>query len=50
MGLVQGQDFLVTLFNDLGCRVIQGLIVAKRSTVEANREQLVAYFRALIRG
>lgn len=50
LGLVQGQDFFVTLFDDLGYQVIQGLIVAKRSTVAADRERVVAYFRALIRG
>jgi ABC-type nitrate/sulfonate/bicarbonate transport system substrate-binding protein len=50
LGLVRDQDFFVTLLDDLGYQVKQGLIVAKRDWVAANREAVVGYLRAYLRG
>ncbi|MFK4809871.1 ABC transporter substrate-binding protein [Devosia sp. ZW T5_3] len=50
MGMVQGQDFIVTLFDDIGYVVKAGLMVAKKDYVAENRETLVKYTRAMIKG
>ena len=50
MGLVEGKDFFVTLFSDLGYNVPAGPIVADRAYVEENHDLVVGYLRALARG
>lgn len=50
MGMVEGKDFVVTLFDDLGYVVKAGLMVAKKSYIADNRDTLVKYTRALIKG
>ena len=50
LGMVQGQDFYVTLLDDLGYQVKQGLLVAKRDFVAENRDAVVSYLRAYLRG
>jgi len=50
LGMVEGQDFFVTLFDDLGFVVKASLMVAKKSYVAENRETLVKYARSMIRG
>ncbi|MEF2070101.1 ABC transporter substrate-binding protein [Consotaella aegiceratis] len=50
MGLKQGEDFYVTLFEDLGYNVKQGLYVAKRSFLDEHRDAVVGYLRALVKG
>jgi ABC-type nitrate/sulfonate/bicarbonate transport system substrate-binding protein len=50
MGLVAGQDFFVSLMDDLGYQVKQGLIVTKTSFLADNRPAVVGYLRALIKG
>lgn len=50
MGLVEGQDFHVALMSDLGYNVPAGPIVARRDYVAENRELVVGYLRALLRG
>jgi len=50
LGLAEGKDFHVTLLDDLGYQVKQGLIVAKKSWVAENRDAVVKYLRAYVRG
>jgi len=50
LGMVEGKDFYVTLLDDLGYQVKQGLLVAKRDFVADNREAVVGYLRAYLRG
>lgn len=50
MGMVQDKDFVVTLFDDIGYVVKAGLMVAKKSYISENRETLVKYTRAMIKG
>lgn len=50
MGMVEGEDFHTTLLDDLGYDVKQGLIVAQRAYVEENREQVVGFLRAMMKG
>ncbi|SLN55145.1 NMT1/THI5 like protein [Aquimixticola soesokkakensis] len=50
MGLVEGKDFHVTLFSDLGYTVPGAPIVASRAFVQENRALVVGYLRALLRG
>ncbi|WP_176084426.1 ABC transporter substrate-binding protein [Martelella sp. HB161492] len=50
MGLVEGKDFFVTKFSDLGYNVPAGPIVASRAYVKENRDLVVAYLKALARG
>ncbi|WP_238858118.1 ABC transporter substrate-binding protein [Faunimonas pinastri] len=50
MGLVEGRDFFVTLLDDLGYRVLQGLLVVPRSLIAGKRDAVTGYLRALVRG
>jgi ABC-type nitrate/sulfonate/bicarbonate transport system substrate-binding protein len=45
-----GTDFFVTLMDDLGYQVKQGLMVTKKSYLAANRPLVVSYLRALTKG
>lgn len=50
MGMVQGQDFIVTLLADLGYIQPGVIFVADRTTINGRRDELVRYLRALLRG
>ncbi|EJJ29823.1 ABC transporter substrate-binding protein [Rhizobium sp. CF142] len=50
MGMVEGKDFFVTLMDDMGYKVKQGLLVAPRSLVKSDRNGMVGYLRALSKG
>jgi ABC-type nitrate/sulfonate/bicarbonate transport system substrate-binding protein len=50
LGMVEGEDFFVTLLDDLGYQVKQGLLVSKRDFIAENREAVVGYLRAYLRG
>lgn len=50
MGMTEGKDFYVTLMDDLGYHVKQGLLVTKKSYATANRPLLVGYLKALVKG
>ncbi|MCX5495521.1 ABC transporter substrate-binding protein [Kaistia dalseonensis] len=50
MGMVRDKDFFVTLWDDLGFKVVQGYIVVKREFLEKHRPQVVGYLKALIKG
>jgi ABC-type nitrate/sulfonate/bicarbonate transport system substrate-binding protein len=50
MGMVEGEDFHTTLLADLGYEVKQGLIVAKRSLVEENPDEVAGFLRAMMKG
>jgi len=50
LGMVEGTDFFVTLLDDLGYQVKQGLLVTKRDFLARNREAVVGYLRAYLRG
>jgi len=50
LGYERDKDFFVTLMDELGYVVKQGLIVAKKSLFQQNRPALVGYLKGLIRG
>ncbi|AJE46660.1 ABC transporter substrate-binding protein [Plastorhodobacter daqingensis] len=50
MGLVEGQDFHVTLLTDLGYRVMQGLYLTRRDFLDKNRDAVTGYMAGMIRG
>lgn len=50
MGMVEGRDYFVTLLDDIGYKVKQGLIVTPRSMIKSNRALVVGYLRALAKG
>lgn len=50
MGMVEGEDFHVTLLHDLGYRVMQGLYLVNRSVLEQNRDAAVGYMAGMIQG
>lgn len=50
MGMTEGTDFHTTLLTELGYDVKQGLVVADRAYVEANRDEVVGFLRAMMRG
>ncbi|MCD7060718.1 ABC transporter substrate-binding protein [Pelagibacterium xiamenense] len=50
LGYTEGEDFVVTLFDDLGYVVKQGIVVTKRSFLEDNRAAVVGYLKALVKG
>lgn len=49
MGLVRDRDFFVTRIYDLGFRIPTSLLFVERSFLNAQRKQLVGFFRALLR-
>ena len=49
-GLVEGKDFVVTTWADLGFPSYSNLFFAERSYVESNRDAVVRYLRATIMG
>lgn len=50
MGLRPGQDFHVTLLDELGFRLPGAFIITRRSLIAQNRAAVVGYMRALARG
>lgn len=50
MGMVAGKDFHVTLLDDLGYRVTQGLYMTPRKVLDENRAALVGYMAGMIKG
>lgn len=50
LGYTPDEDFVVTLMDDLGYVVKQGIFVTQRSFLEENREAVVGYLRALAKG
>lgn len=50
MGMVAGEDFIVTLLADLGYVQPGVIFVTERATLESRRDELVRYLRALLRG
>jgi ABC-type nitrate/sulfonate/bicarbonate transport system substrate-binding protein len=50
MGLVERKDFFVKLMDDLGYHVKQGLLVTRKSYIDASRPLVVGYLRALVKG
>ncbi|EUB99380.1 hypothetical protein PMI07_005661 [Rhizobium sp. CF080] len=50
MGLVAGKDFHVTLLEDLGYRVSQGLYLTSRKFLTENRPAVVGYMAGMIKG
>lgn len=50
MGLVAGKDFHVTLLEDLGYRVSQGLYLTSRKYLTENRAAVVGYMAGMIKG
>lgn len=49
-GLTAGEDFFFTPLSDLNYHVIAGVIIASRAFVEENRDLVVGYLRAEMRG
>lgn len=49
-GLVQGEDFFVTSWDDLGLPAYANVLFAERSYLEENHDLLVRFMRALIGG
>ncbi|WP_052182802.1 ABC transporter substrate-binding protein [Rhizobium sp. YS-1r] len=50
MGLVAGKDFHVTLLDDLGYHVTQGLYLTSRKFLTENRAAVVGYVAGMIKG
>jgi len=50
MGLVAGKDFHVTLLDDLGYQVTQGLYLTRRKFLTENRAAVVGYMAGMIKG
>ncbi|MDH2091659.1 ABC transporter substrate-binding protein [Rhizobium pusense] len=50
MGLVAGKDFHVTLLDDLGYQVTQGLYLTSRKYLTENRAAVVGYMAGMIKG
>ena len=49
MGMKRGKDFFVTRIYDLGYRIPSSLLFVERSFLNAQRPQLVGFFKALLR-
>lgn len=50
MGMVEGEDFVVTTWADLGMPSYANLFFCERSYLEANRDEIVRFMRATVKG
>ncbi|TYC64753.1 ABC transporter substrate-binding protein [Stappia sp. BW2] len=50
MGMVRGKDFFFTSFDELGYRSYGAVLFAKRSLITEQRDKIVGFTRALVRG